>query len=53
MIIDFSNLGNLSDNLVISDISKFKLERDTTDSFSYFNVHGEIYSNQFGAKQLF
>ncbi len=52
MIIDFSSLGNLGDNLVISDISKFNTQRDAADSFSYFNVHGKIYSSQYGAKQL-
>jgi hypothetical protein len=52
MIINFSNLGNLGDNLVISDISKFKMQRNAADSFSYFNVYGKIYSDQYGAKQL-
>lgn len=50
--IDFSNLSNLSNHLIISDIFKFKMERDATDCFSYFNVHGKIYSDQYGAKQL-
>lgn len=52
MIIDFSNLGNLGANLVISDISKFKMQRDAADSFSYINVEGKIYFDQYGAKQL-
>ena len=52
MVIDFSNLGNLGDNLVISDISKFNMQRDAADSFSYINIEGKIYSDQHGAKQL-
>jgi hypothetical protein len=52
-IINFSNLGNLGDNLVISDISKFSdAKRDAADSFSYINIYGKIYSDNNGARQL-
>jgi hypothetical protein len=51
-VIDFSNLENLGNNLVISDISKFDKQRNAEDSFLYFNVHGKIYSDQHGIKQL-
>ncbi len=52
MVIDFSNLVSFGDHLVISDISKFNIQRDAADSFSYFNIEGKIYSDQYGAKQL-
>ena len=52
IIINFSNLGNLGNDLVISDISKFNVQRNAADSFSYFDVHGKIYSDQYNAKQL-
>lgn len=52
-VINFSNLGNLGDNLVISDISKFHdAKREAADSFSYINIYGKIYSDNNGAKQL-
>jgi hypothetical protein len=52
-VIDFSNLGNLGDNLVISDISKFRdAKREAADSFLYINIYGKIYSDNNGAKQF-
>ncbi len=52
MIVNFSNLGNLGDDLIISDISKFNMQRNAGDSFSYINVEGAIHSDQYDAKQL-
>ena len=52
-VINFSNLGNLSDHLLITDISKFFApKREAADSFSYINIYGKIYSDNNGAKQL-
>lgn len=52
-LINFSNLGNLGDNLVISDITKFHdAKREAADSFSYINIYGKIYSDNYGAKQF-
>jgi len=52
MIINFSNAAFLGVNLVLSDISKFNVQRDAADSFSYVNGQGRIYSDQYGGKQL-
>jgi hypothetical protein len=52
VLINFSNLDNLGNNLIVSDISKFNQQRNAADSFSFFNVYGEIYSDQYSAKQL-
>jgi hypothetical protein len=52
-LINFSNLGNLGDHLIISDINKFyDVKRDAADSFSFINIYGKIYSDDYGAKQL-
>lgn len=51
-VINFSNLANLGDNLIISDISKFDAKREAADSFSYVNIYGKIYSDNNGAKQF-
>ena len=52
VIINFSGANNIGDHLVISDISKFNTQRDASDSFSYFKIQGNIYSDQYGVKQL-
>ncbi|MBC7423832.1 MAG: hypothetical protein H7334_10310 [Ferruginibacter sp.] len=52
-VINFSDLGNLGDNFIISDISKFKSpKREAAYSFSYINIYGKIYSDKNLAKQL-
>jgi hypothetical protein len=51
--INFSNLGNLGDHLILTDISKFNTtNRDATDSFAFIGIEGKIYSDQYGVKQL-
>jgi hypothetical protein len=54
--ITFSDAENLGSDLVISDISKFNLERGAVDSFNYVQRHGTIFSdpsaNPGGVKQL-
>ncbi len=54
--INFDNAENLGSNLVISDISRFNLERGAVDSFNYIQQYGNIStdptSNPQGVKQL-
>lgn len=52
MLINFSNLVNLGDNLVISDISKFSTHRNAADSFEFVSILGNIYTDQYNAHQL-
>lgn len=54
--VEFSNAENLGSDLIISDISKFNLQRGAVDSFKYAQLHGTIYTdlqaNPQGVKQL-
>ncbi len=54
--VNFPDAQNLGTNLIISDISKFNLQRGAVDSFAYVQIRGNIYtdqtSNPHGAKQI-
>ena len=52
MPINFSSLGNLGDNLVISDISKFNTQREMPQIVFHISMSREVSSSQYGAKQL-